>query len=183
VVFFIIFINCLTKIEKMKKLLIVLIGLLFTSCSYVGGDVKTSVNLQHPDFEKNMEIAQKFIDLHSVEDWEAQAELLHEDLDWSPPMYGSENYGKAGHIEAMKMYQQMFDNIKFEADYWLPGVDPETGMRDGSVRTYGTWTGIHTESGKEWALKSYHPMAFKDGKIIGGGDYFDFGGFMASFQE
>jgi len=25
-------------------------------------------------------------------------------------------------------------------------------------------------------------MAFKDGKIIGGGDYFDFGGFMASFQ-
>ena len=24
---------------------------------------------------------------------------------------------------------------------------------------------------------------FKDGKIIGGGDYFDFGGFMASFQE
>ena len=62
------------------------------------------------------------------------------------------------------------------------GVDPETGMRDGSVRTYGTWTGVHTESGKEWALKSYHPMAFKDGKIIGGGDYFDFGGFMASFE-
>ncbi len=55
-------------------------------------------------------------------------------------------------------------------------------MRDGSVRTYGTWTGVHTESGKEWALKSYHPMAFKDGKIIGGGDYFDFGGFMASFE-
>ena len=164
------------------KLLIVLIGLAFTSCSYVGGDVTTSVNDQHPDFEKNKEIAQKFIDLHFVEDWEAQAELVHEDLDWSPPMYGSENYGKAEHIEAMKMYQQMFDNIKFEADYWLPGVDPETGIRDGSVRTYGTWTGVHTESGKEWALKSYHPMAFKDGKIIGGGDYFDFGGFMASFQ-
>ena len=64
----------------------------------------------------------------------------------------------------------------------LPGVDPETGMNDGSVRTYGTWTGVHTESGKEFALKSYHPMAFKDGKIVGGGDYFDFGGFMASFQ-
>ena len=25
-------------------------------------------------------------------------------------------------------------------------------------------------------------MAFKDGQIIGGGDYFDFGGFMASFD-
>ena len=176
----------------MKKLLIVLIGLVFTSCLNVNNEVpdvpvvpdvpEAPVNLQHPDFEKNKKIAQNFIDLHFVEDWEAQAELVHEDLDWSPPMYGSENYGKAEHVEAMKMYQQMFDNIKFEADYWLPGVDPETGMRDGSVRTYGTWTGVHTESGKEWALKSYHPMAFKDGKIIGGGDYFDFGGFMASFQ-
>ena len=107
---------------------------------------------------------------------------MHEELDWSPPVYGSENYGKAEHIEAMKMYQQMFDNITYEADYWLPGVDPETGMNDGSVRTYGTWTGVHTESGKEFALKAYHPMAFKDGQIVGGGDYFDFGGFMASFQ-
>ena len=171
------------KHKKMKKLLIVLIGLVFASCVNVQTDAEESVNLQHPDFEKNKEIAQKFIDLHYAEDWEAQAELVHEDLDWSPPMYGSENYGKVEHVEAMKMYQQMFDNIKFEADYWLPGVEPETGMRDGSVRTYGTWTGVHTESGKEWALKSYHPMAFKDGKIIGGGDYFDFGGFMASFQE
>ena len=54
--------------------------------------------------------------------------------------------------------------------------------RDGSVRTYGTWSGIHTATGKEFKLKSYHPMAFKDGQIIGGGDYFDFGGFMASFD-
>jgi len=176
--------TCLIKIEKMKKLLIVLIGLLFTSCIFNQGNHVSNNpgSEQHADFEKNKEIAQKFIDLHFAEDWEAQAELLHDDLDWSPPMYGSENYGKAEHIEAMKMYQQMFDNIKFDADYWLPGVDPETGIRDGSVRTYGTWTGVHTESGKEWALKSYHPMAFKDGKIIGGGDYFDFGGFMASFQ-
>ena len=68
----------------------------------------------------------------------------------------------------MKMYQSMFDNIKFEADYWLPGVDPETGMRDGAVRTYGTWTGVHTETGKEFNLSSYHAMSFKDGKIIGG---------------
>ena len=81
------------------------------------------------------------------------------------------------------MYQNMFDNIKFKADYWLPGVDPETGIRDGGVRTYGTWTGMHVETGKEFNLNSYHAMSFKDGKIIGGGDFFDFGGFMSSFQE
>jgi ketosteroid isomerase-like protein len=56
-------------------------------------------------------------------------------------------------------------------------------MRDGAVRTYGTWTGVHTETGKEFSLSSYHAMSFKDGKIIGGGDFFDFGGFMASLQE
>lgn len=168
----------------MKRIIILLITILFTACSNnIDSADKKSVNVQHPDFEMNKEIAKKFIDLHYTEDWEAQAELIHEDLDWSPPVYGSENYGRSEHIESMKMYQQMFDSIRFNADYWLPGVDPETGMRDGSVRTYGTWTGIHTESGKEWELKSYHPMAFKDGKIIGGGDYFDFGGFMASFQE
>ena len=158
----------------MKKTLIILISFVLISCS-------SSEN--HADYEKNLEIAKKFISLHSSENWEAQAELIHDDLSWSQPVYGSENYGKEGHIEAMKMYQSMFDNIKFEADYWLPGVDPETGMRDGAVRTYGTWTGVHTETGKEFSLSSYHAMSFKDGKIIGGGDFFDFGGFMASFQE
>ena len=157
----------------MRKTFIFLITLAFISCDS---------NRNHPDFEKNKEIAQKFIDLHFVEDWQAQAELLHDSLDWAPPVYGSESYGKAEHIEAMKMYQGMFDNIKFDADYWLAGVDPETGERDGSVRTYGTWSGVHTATGKEFKLKSYHPMAFKDGQIIGGGDYFDFGGFMASFD-
>ena len=46
-----------------------------------------------------------------------------------------------------------------------------------------TYQVAQRKTGKEFALKSYHPMAFKDGKIVGGGDYFDFGGFMASFQE
>ncbi len=137
----------------------------------------------HPDYEKNKELAIKFIELHGSEDIEAQTALIHEDLDWAQPVYGTENYGKAGHVEAMKMYHQMFDNISYQADYWLPGVDPETGINDGSVRTYGTWTGVHAETGKEFSLKSYHAMAFQDGQIVGGGDYFDFGGFMASFQE
>ena len=162
----------------MKNYLLLFVALfLFNSCENDKGSV------MHPDFEKNKATAIEFIELHNSEDLEAQSELIHEDLDWAPPMYGSENYGKAEHVEAMRMYHAMLDNIKFEADYWLPGVDPETGMNDGSVRVYGTWAGVHTETGKEFSLKSYHPMAFKDGKIVGGGDYFDFGGFMASFQE
>ena len=81
------------------------------------------------------------------------------------------------------MYHKLFDNIKYKADSWLPGVDPATLLPDGSVRTYGTWTGIHTETKKPFKLTSYHSMHFKDGKIIEGGDYFDVTGFMASFQS
>ena len=157
----------------MKKLFTLLLGILIVSCSSDG---------MHPDYEENLATAKKFIELHNSESLDAQVELLHDELDWSPPMYGSKNYGKDQHIEAMKGYHAMLDNIQYEADYWLPGVDPETGKNDGSVRTYGTWTGIHTESGKEFSLRSYHAMAFKDGKIVGGGDYFDFTGFMNSFK-
>ena len=157
----------------MKNYLLLLVALfLFNSCDNEKGSA------MHPDFEKNKAIAIEFIELHNSEDLAAQTELIHEDLDWAPPMYGAENYGKAEHIEAMSMYHQMLDNIQFEADYWLPGVDPETGMNDGSVRVYGTWTGVHTETGNEFNLGSYHTMAFEDGKIVGGGDWFDLTGFV-----
>ena len=138
-------------------------------------------NGNHPDFEKNVEIAKKFIKLHEVEDYKTQESLLHDDLLWQPPVYGAPQYGKKEHVEAMIMYQTMFDDITYEAQNWLPGVNAETGKLDGSVRTYGTWTGTHTETGKSFSLTSYHTMDFKEGKIVAGGDYFDFGGFMASF--
>ena len=34
-------------------------------------------------------------------------------------------------------YQTDFDNLKFTADYWLPGVNTGTGIPDGSTRVYG----------------------------------------------
>ena len=55
-------------------------------------------------------------------------------------------------------------------------------MKKAVLKTQKVITGNHAETGKEFALKSYHAMAFKDGLLIQGGDYFDFGGFMASFQ-
>ena len=64
----------------------------------------------------------------------------------------------------------------------MPGVNAETGQLDGSVRTYGIWTGNHTATGTPLKLTSYHTFDFKDGKIITGGDYFDLGGMVASFE-
>ena len=70
--------------------------------------------------------------------------------------------------------------IKFDANYWLPGVNTETGKPDGSTRVYGTWTSFYALTGKETSLTSYHSFEFKDGKIIMGGDWFDLGGMMNS---
>ena len=69
---------------------------LLSSCE---GDKPSAM---HPDFEKNKELAMKFIELHSSEDWEAQAALIHEDLDWAQPVYGSENYGKEALIKKLE---------------------------------------------------------------------------------
>ena len=58
------------------------------------------------------------------------------------------------------------EDVVYTADNWLPGVLAETGMADGSVRSYGTWSGTHTKTGKKWEVKAYHTWDFKDGQII-----------------
>ena len=75
-------------------------------------------------------------------------------------------------------YHAAFDNVKYTANIWLPGTD-SLGNLDGSVRTYGNWTGVNVATGKELNLHGYWYMNFdEDGKVIGQGDYFDFGGMI-----
>ena len=82
------------------------------------------------------------------------------------------------YVAMLKGYHAAFDNIKYTAENWLPGTS-EDGSLDGSVRTYGTWTGTNVSTGKELNLKGYWYMNFDDeGKIIAQGDFFDFGGMM-----
>ena len=151
--------------KKLFKLSLVAALFLVASCN-------TQVD-NNPNYASNLEVAKSFMTAHGTEDLAAQTEMLHDDLLWQPPAYGSEQYGKAEHIEALAMYQTVFDNILFTADNWLPGVLAETGELDGSVRTYG----------KCFSLQSYHTFDFVDGKIAAGGDYFDLGGFFSSFEE
>lgn len=161
--------------KKLFRLSLVAILFLVASCN-------TQVD-NNPNYASNLEVAKSFMTAHGTEDVDAQTEMLHEDLLWQPAAYEAKQYGKSEHIEALSMYQILFDNILYTADNWLPGVLAETGELDGSVRTYGTWTGTHTETGKPFSLHSYHTLDFVDGKISAGGDYFDLGGFFTSFQD
>ena len=154
-----------------KTLVFALVSLIATSCSN---------NAYQAEFEKNTELAKAYFKLHQEENAEAMFEYLHPDMEWHMPGYGMSMAGIEQVKAAILGYQAEFDNMQFEADYWLPGVDTETGVPDGSTRVYGTWTSINTKTGKEAVLSAYHAFEFKEGKIFKGGDWFDLGGMMSA---
>ncbi|MDA9192828.1 nuclear transport factor 2 family protein [Flavobacteriaceae bacterium] len=158
----------------MKKILLIGLFGLILSCS----------NVQHPDFAANVESAKTFLELQGTEaDLQAQLDLVHEDMQWQPAFHGSSQIGKEAFGEYLKGWHDAMENVVYTPVNYLPGVLAETGLQDGSVRSYGKWTGVHTETGKSWELISYHTWDFKDGLIISGGDYFDAGGLLSSLAS
>ncbi|MGC6422301.1 MAG: nuclear transport factor 2 family protein [Flavobacteriaceae bacterium] len=157
----------------MKKCILFFVSVMLFSCQQG----------MHPDYEANRAMIEKFLSLQGSEaDPQAQMDMVHPDLQWQPAFHASEPIGKAAFGEYLLGWQVAMEDVSFEARAYLPGVSEKTGMPDGSVRAYGTWSGKHSATGKEWRLTSYHTWDFKDGKIIAGGDYFDAGGLMSSLQ-
>ena len=148
----------------MKKIFIMLVFLL-ASCSSPQ---------QNPDFEKNVELAKNYFTTFVTEDFDATAALLSDDVEWQGCFYGTTLMSKEQAMEYSKGWHDAMENITYTAENYLPGVDPETGLLNGSVRTYGTWTGTNTASGKDFEISMYHYFTFNDdGKIINAGDYGD----------
>ena len=159
----------------MKNFIVVLLTVFLASCA---------VDSQHPDFEKHVELGKNFFKLHGEEKFDEMKDLLSDDLSWTSPAYGEGLIDKETQLGYIKMYQDNYENVTFTANYWLPGVDTLSLKNDGSVRVYGTWSGVHSSTGNEFSLGSYHTMAFDaDGKISGGGDWFDLTGFIQQSQK
>ncbi|MAU64159.1 MAG: hypothetical protein CMC38_07465 [Flavobacteriaceae bacterium] len=159
----------------MKKILLIALVCIFISCSQGN----------HPDYAANVETVKTQLALQGSEaDLQAQLDLAHDDIQWQPAFYGSSPIGKEEYGTYLKGWQDAMEDVVYTPTNFLPGVSPETGLPDGSVRSYGKWTGVNSATGKSWELPStYHTWDFKDGLIISGGDYFDAGGFLASLQE
>ena len=157
----------------MKKLLAIALFSVFVSCTPG----------MHPEYEQNTETVKAFLKLQGEEtDVNAQMALIHEDLEWQPAFHGSTPIGKEDFKAYLISWQDVMEETVYTPRNYLPGVLADTGLQDGSVRSYGKWTGVHSTTGKKWELTAYHTWDFKDGKIISGGDYFDAGGLMASLQ-
>ena len=155
-------------LRNMRKLLIVASIFLFYGCN------------TNPNYEKNLATAKKLFELHGEEDLEGQLALISDKIQSNSSMYGSETADYDQYVSMLKGYHAAFDDIKYTADIWLPGTDT-LGNLDGSVRTYGSWSGVNVATGKVLDLHGYWYMNFDDnGKVIGQGDYFDFGGMINS---
>ena len=124
----------------MKKLLL----LFFVSAMFIGCNT-------NPNYEANLATAQKLFELHGEEKLDEQLALVSKDMEIITPMYDSEPGNYDTYAAMLKGYQDTYEDIKYTATVWLPGSNPE-GKLDGSVRTYGTWTGKNSITGKDLNL-------------------------------
>jgi len=155
----------------MKKLLLFISLGFFLSCS----------NVQHPDYERNLEITKEWFDVFVTEDLDATMDFYADELEYQSAFYGGPIMNKEETTEYLKGWQDAMENITWEAENYLPGVDPDTGLLNGSVRTYGYWSGTNTASGKSFRGLWYHYLTFdENGKIINGGDFGDATGLVMS---
>ena len=157
----------------MKKIMMIALFGILASCSPG----------MHPEYANNVETVKTFLELQANEsDVNAQMSMVSEELEWQPAFHGATPIGKEAFKAYLLNWQDQMEAVMYTPENFLPGVLVETGLSDGSVRSYGEWTGTHTATGKKWAFISYHTWDFKDGKIISGGDYFDAGGLTAFLQ-
>ena len=129
-------------------------------------------------YTKNLATAKKFFELFLTEDTEAQKPLICPGVTHYPPFYGSEPVKYDGFVSGNKAWMDNFDDIRYDARVWLPGTD-SLGVKDGSVRTYGTWSAKSMANGITIKVRAYHYFDFNGaGQIHEIGDFFDASGVM-----
>ena len=144
-------------------------------------------------FDKKVAVIEAFYQAHSEEDLAAQDAMLSDDFKWSPPAWnGNQWLGKEEFMGALKGYHDNFENIKYSAGivmpdstvggFWSGSVFPKESANSSTdvIRTYGTWTATHSESGKEIGVKFFSLASVnEDGLIVQSSEYFDVNGLAA----
>ena len=88
----------------MKKLLSVFVVALCISCSQG----------LPPEFAKNTVTAKKMLELQASEaDFQAQLDLLHEDVKWQPVFFGSTEIGKEEFGEYLKGWHDTMEGVVY----------------------------------------------------------------------
>ena len=105
--------------KYLTNLTFIMLMFIFTSCS-TGGN--------HPDYASNVEKIKTFLELQGSEsDSQAQADMIHEDVQWQPAFYGTAPIGKAEFVEYLIAWQDAMEDVVYTPTNYLPGVNAETG--------------------------------------------------------
>jgi hypothetical protein len=177
-----------TKTTFMKNLLFYSIVLLaLTSCNQDSKTTDDSTAKKGDEakatYEKNLGALKTAIAAFENEQIDAWATTVADSARWAPPAYGAGEAKKDDWKKALSMYMADWDSLKLVNGNFLPGVDSATHEFDGSVRYYGTWTGVH-KSGVHTAANFYGAYDFnKDNKVVFGTEFFDVGGMMNAVQK
>ena len=170
----------------MRKLIIYSIALLLIcSCnddSKTAGVAATDTKAADMKavYERNLASLQSGIAAIEKEDMEGWANVIADSVVFSSPMYGDTLATKQHWKDILSGFFADWDKLKLAESSFLPGIDSATHEPDGSVRYYGTWTGVH-KSGKQTSFKFYGTFDFnKDAKVINADEYFDVSGVMGS---
>ncbi len=132
-------------------------------------------------FQKNSETV-----LKDIRNWESETpdySIYADDFVGLETMIGAEkdSFNLQEMKESDKRILEMWDFKLLTDPVMLPGVNPETKKRDGSIRHYGTWriTRPATDSTSERSadVRAYASHDFdENGKIMYSQMYADFGG-------
>ena len=105
-------------------------------------------NIQHPDYARNLETTKQWFEVFVTEDLDATMDFYADDVEYQSAFYGGPIMNREETRAYLQGWQDAMEDITWEAENYLPGADPETGIPNGSVRTYGYWSGTNTASGK-----------------------------------
>ncbi len=123
---------------------------------------------------------------------------MADSLKWSPAWYnGNKLLGYDDLKAQIQQYFDQFDDVTFTEGeglinpnapaYWAGSHYSSGNMATTSpvqMRIYGTWSGIHTESGAKVYNKYYGLFGFNsDGKIAGISDWMDISGMQAQIEN
>lgn len=171
--------------------LMVLALLVLVSCK----EAAVTEAVETPDyaaFDAKVSVIRAFYKAHSDEDLASLSTMLADTLKWSPPSYNDNQWlGKEDFLAALKAYHENYDNIQFiegivlpdstANGFWSGSVFPQgtATSTPSNIRSYGTWTATHTESGQNVGIKYYSLSTInKEGKIATFSDYFDINSIM-----
>ncbi len=188
----------------MKKLLLIFSAVVFFSCT---PEVKDELNVVNNEaaFNRNVQNFMAFTKAFSDEDIDGVMDLFADSALWSPPQYNSYEWLSKEDLKGTLLnYMNSFDDLKFSPGINLPEGNVVDGFWGGSryrsdgyenssslassspnnIRVYGTWSSVHTESGKQTYSKWYAIVNFNDnGKIVRFNDWFNVDGLEVQINQ